>query len=936
MTFVQTGRYPTREVSYTLSYGFSENDNSHIDNALHVNLELEFSNNWTPPIDLFFDTSEDIHSSVTTLTQSNNTIQLPLDLYISSTECSQKLVLHAEDTEQAPNPFHFTIPAPPVLHAFQQLIEDEDVDTALDKLEDFYEDRVLFDSLEDASLCLNTRDYFTVKNSLAGYSPNFQSFIDNNRQASFRNMVAGESKGTHHQVDSVRELRSAIQTYNECSELENVAFEQVVQAILDDIYENANLEDYQPVILEPAFLKACSETTEHHFALLLALLVDDGDLSAAKILTDSWVSDPSYGDYEDKKEDILDEGFRQCDIKASGFRELLFDAIDDDHEFKFIAANYLFWTGRRYSEEHEHLAIQPQLFSSAEALANQTGITELAQRAEYRYNITRGHQLRPDDLYTAAARYRDALAVGQEIDRYYLFAAPFRYLAETQVRIHKEDGEYEDGLERLGNQIQLLEEAENVHRGKKEYALDVLRAWQHDLKAHSILNSEGIATAIESAKTELGNAIQSFDDAGRDSLRDGAIARRIELEAISARLEGDFEQEARKHEQYVKRLPDADGTPYHKSQKWICKAKAALLRQEFGQAEDHIDQLEEELGFLHERDRPLKLIIDVALDYDQGIESDPTPVFRELYDIEEDEHLLHIQSDYSTAIAQILAAQRFLQWPIDRELLDTLVDRSLRHAFIPSEIEEIPAGELQSDIQLEDLSIGRLWREKLPLNVFDKLQTAELTAETSPDWDTSVEQLMRALERQLAAVVEYHGKRYWGETWKHDLSGADESIPAEEIHLSLGHFFEFFRRDPGRELACADSVIEQYEATIINEISIKDIRDTLAHAKKRQVAESVEDYQQIKDAVLNLMRTLSSVTPVPAFVSKQLPNSAYVKLLYNASSDLVIVTTTEELVTDTIYYFPPDQLGDDLTLEVADEDIIRCKDHRGLQAYLDT
>lgn len=936
MAFVQTGRALTREVTYKLSYDFAENGSSHIDAVLEVNLQLEFGANWTPPIDLFFDTSEGIHSSITTLTHSEQTLQLSLDLYVTSSDTSQKLILHANDSEQEPAPFRFTIPAPPVLHAFQDIIEGEGTDTVMDKLEEYYDNRILYDSLEDASQCLSTEHYFDVKNSLAGYSPNFQSFIDNNRHASFRNMVAGESKGTYHEVGSVSELRSAIQLYNEYSNLEDVAFDEVVDAILDDIYENASLKEYQPMVLESDFHEACSVVQEHHFAILLALLVDSNNLGAAKTLTSSWSSLPSYENYERKKEEILDEGFLRYDVKAQGFRELLFDAVDDDHEFKFIGSNYLFWVARRYSEEHEHLTIQPQLFSSAKVLANEVRITELAKRAEYQYNITRGHQLRPDDLYTAAARYRDALAIGQEIDRYHLFADPFRYLAETQVRIHKDNGEYEGGLERLENQIQLLEEAENIHSGQKEYALDVLRAWEHDLKAHSILNSQGIATALESAKAELGNAIKAFDDVGRESLRDGAIARRIELEAIGARLEGDFEQEASKHEQYVRRLPDAGGTPYHKSQKWVCKAKAALLRQEFGQAEDYIGQLEEELGFVHERDRPLQLIIDVALDYDQGIESDPTPIFRELYDVEEDEHLLHVQSDYSTAIAQILAAQRFLQWPIDSELLDTLVDRSLRHAFIPSEIEDIPAGELQSDIQLEDLSIGRLWRERLPLNVFDKLQTAELTAETSPDWDTPIEPIMRALERQLAAIVEYHGKQYWGDSWRHDLSGADESTPAEEIHLSLGHFFEFFRRDAGQELACADSVIEQYEAAIINGVSIKDIRDILAHGKKLQVAESEEDYQQIRDAVLNLMRTLSGVTPVPGFVRKQLPNSAYIKLLYNASTDLVIVASNMEFVGDTIYYFPPDQLSDELTVDVNADEIIQCQDHRGLQAYIDT
>jgi hypothetical protein len=119
-------------------------------------------------------------------------------------------------------------------------------------------------------------------------------------------------------------------------------------------------------------------------------------------------------------------------------------------------------------------------------------------------------------------------------------------------------------------------------------------------------------------------------------------------------------------------------------------------------------------------------------------------------------------------------------------------------------------------------------------------------------------------------------------------------------------------------------------------VSIKDIRDILAHGKKLQVAESEEDYQQIRDAVLNLMRTLSRVTPAPGYVRKQLPNSAYIKLLFNSSTDLVIVASDAELVGNTIYYFPPDQLSDDLTVNVTASDIVQCEDHRGLQAYIDT
>ena len=87
---------------------------------------------------------------------------------------------------------------------------------------------------------------------------------------------------------------------------------------------------------------------------------------------------------------------------------------------------------------------------------------------------------------------------------------------------------------------------------------------------------------------------------------------------------------------------------------------------------------------------------------------------------------------------------------------------------------------------------------------------------------------------------------------------------------------------------------------------------------------------------IRLIRTLAGVTPVPGFAWKQLPNSAYIKLLYNASTDLVIVASDTEFISNTIYYFPPNQLGDDLTVDVAANKIIQCEDHRGLQAYLDT
>ena len=938
MKFSQSRDLPTREIGYAFSFEFVDQETRIGSGLVDATLCVEFGQRWQPPIDLLFDGSEELFSSEMTVSLSDREIRLPLQLLFGTADDRQQLVIQMRDAEGNGTTVQIPIPSPRVLGVFQKWKDTGSEPEILEKLEESYGNRVMYKVLKDASQCLETTAYFEIKDVLAAQSKQCKRFIDKTRIASFRNMVSGSNKGRFHQVTSVTELQEAIEVYNELPHLADITFDQVVHAILDEVCDSGDLTGYRHVLTSQGFIEQCGEIAEDEFCNLLAQLIDADEMGTATRLVETWVPEPGYDEYEVEKEQLLDENPRNYETKAAGFRDLLYDAVrSTEREFMFIATNYLFWRAKQYSEEHERLDIQPQLFRVAADLADDIGIPPLQKRAEYQSNLTKGHQLRPEDNYGATARYRDAMAIGQELGRDYYVLPPLRYLAETEVWIHKDREEYTEGIDRLESHLELVEESAGVDPGQKEYTRDLLQGWLHDLKAHERLQEAALGTAINAADDELEQAVKRFGKASRDELRDGAIARRHELDAISAKLDGDFEKAANFHEKYVLKLPESNGSEYHEAEKWICRVKSALLAGDYETAQEHIQNIEENLGFLHNRYRAIELLTEIVVDYAADRATDARTVYTELYNREADDHFLEIDRDYTTALTQILAAQRLQRWSIDQELLDVLVDHALRDALIPKDVEDLAPEKLRSDISLEDLSIDRFWRQKLPLNVRDKLQTAELTAQTSPDWDTPIEPLMRALERQLAAVVEYHGKQYWGSNWKQKLIGETDKS-AEEINIGLGPLFEFFEMDAGQQLPIAECVRTMDRNEIMDGVSIKDIRDDLAHGNKLRVAETEAEYRQIRDAIFELMKVLIDETPVPSIVDKALPlsNSYYIRLLWKAPTDRVLLQAGCKLTDEQVYYLPPNSIGSQELLELKADEVVVCDDHRGLDGYLPT
>lgn len=462
---------------------------------------------------------------------------------------------------------HIQIPSPRVLAVFQNWNETGVEAALLKELEECYDSGVIYEALDDASQCLETEAYFAVKDVLAGQSKQCKRFIDTTRIASFRNMVSGSSKGRFHQVASVTELQDAIEIYNGLPHLADITFEQVVHAIVEEVCDAGDLTDYRHVLSDPDVLEHGEEIAEDEFCHLLAQLIDAGEIGPATILVEVWVPEPGYEEYDVEKEQLLDEDPWHYETKAAGFRELLYDAVrSTEREFMFITTNYLFWRAKQYSEEYERLDIQPQLFRVAADLADDIGIPPLQERAEYQFNLTKGHQLRPEDNYGATARYRDAMAVGQELGRDYHVLPPLRYLAETEVWIHKDREEYAAGIDRLEAHLELVEESVGIDPDQQEYTQNLLQGWLHDLQAHEHLQKATLGTAIDAADNELEQAVKQFGKVDRDELRDGAIARRHELDAISAKLNGDFEKAADFHEKYVSTLPESNGAEYLSNQ----------------------------------------------------------------------------------------------------------------------------------------------------------------------------------------------------------------------------------------------------------------------------------------------------------------------------------------------------------------------------------
>jgi hypothetical protein len=181
----------------------------------------------------------------------------------------------------------------------------------------------------------------------------------------------------------------------------------------------------------------------------------------------------------------------------------------------------------------------------------------------------------------------------------------------------------------------------------------------------------------------------------------------------------------------------------------------------------------------------------------------------------------------------------------------------------------------------------------------------------------------------MVSVVEYQARREWGEDW---LSHVLES-GGNTGKISLGNCFYFFRdNQQSNKLPPNEEIIKKDEENIVNQTSINRIRNILAHGNQLEVAETEQEYLQIRDAITDLMQVLLEITPIAFTLRKEmgLKHSYYIRLLRKSPNDTIIARTQSELDSNEVYYMPPNSVGKELQIELQDNEMMEVEFPKGL------
>lgn len=938
---------PKKDLEYDAVYRFTESENSFDTNKLLLDLDLTVTDTECTWGEVLIQTGKNLIVNPACVSLDNRNTALSLELFLLQEGDSQNVTVNVVG-EYFEGELRLTIPSVEALHLCRDIVQGRELEPIIEQAEALYDQTpvaVFYRILRDAAICLTFEDYLTVRNRLIGYSERLKNALEGSRLDSFRNMITVNSKGKHQQLYTASELWERVSTYNQFPNLAEIKKSDVVMHFLEyrytenpeALYQENRRKYLEPIIYESEFLACCSDIPEPYFAVHLASLVEQRDLATARVLVETWVDVLEGLDYETTKERLLDRD--QYGDKADGFRPLLVEAAEQaDHEFKFILVNYLYWRGRDYVARSQHMDLQPLLFSSAHAVAQELGgLTEMEERANYYANLTEGHLFKFHNPSRAASRYRRAIDIAQRQDsawigsRYNYLIPPVRHKAEADVTIYKEQKEFEEGVDILKKRISLLMELKDVNPDQQEYALNLLRGWQAELEAHDLLKAQELGDVVAEAKQKFGEANGHFDSIDREDLQDGVRGRITELEAVEAELQGEFDKAADIHERYADQFPESKGSGYHARAALACRARAALLAGDYRQAAQKIKEIEA-VASLDRDQRILRILTDISTDYYEGQLSDPSEVYHELGgDVAQDEHILDIPNDYTAAVTQILAAQRLRGWEVKEELLDRLVKQSLKDSLIPASIDEIDSGELEDLLPLQKASIAERWKRELPLNVYDGLVRVEEDEGNTVRYDSLIWDLaVYCLDRQLSAVVEYHGKKQWGDDWKTELYERQGIDKPSWKDPALGDLLGFFGLEPGQQLDRADKIIELDQEEIIHGISINRIRNDIAHGNTLRVADSETEYEQIREKLIELLKLLFTVTPTAAIIDRRLDDGYYLRLLRKAQPDRTKIQYTGELQEQEIYYLPPDFDPSTEEPELTSSEIVHCELPKGL------
>lgn len=787
----------------------------------------------------------------------------------------------------------------------------------------------LHEFMSDAKNYFEYDQFLQLQKQVAEYDGRVRKELAETRHRMFKNMLRGQKAGDQFPVTSVTEFQQRLEEYERKgldTVLGDIDGAKAVEIVIDiassrGTYLDEICEDNDIIA---AF--ADSISTGHFINSLSQALIEYAPSEADDITADTihWQDSSAL----DPKELIL-RRFNELDIDRSydQLRDAAYESYDltlfkrslaaatelEPEKFHQAAADLLYWYTEITSEIQ--FQIRSRVYGVAEGLYRKVGNTYMTDAAYYRKSWSEGVYRQQQGDYRAAgmafSQAYDIATQKQEEAEPFDEINSFLQIVETNIRKHRDKGEFLKGLEEAQTGLKELRKGplEATQTGTAE---TLLEAWEDDLIAQHQQQDGRFEEAIETT----GDAIAGFRQAQAEPEAQTAQTRRLQLEAITSQLALDFEAASEIHQKAAEEIGDTnrDTAYFHECQSTICDAKQALLDNRIDEAKREMEEIAD--GSVSSSN--FLVLIETRQRYDNGDPVDAGKLLKRLETPDEsgssiDRHISY-DGDYVSAAMLISAAQTLKETEMPTGLLDQIIRAVLKDALSGESTRE-----WQEISELSRIDTGNTWRLLIPSVFIEAIEDIDqMHNQPAKNYAAPAMELLAALEGYLRILTEYYA-RLQHEDWRAAVETRN--------NISMADLEMFFASDPATDRIESMDIINQIltdEKYFDTGDTLSDVRNDLDHNNRTFVDERT--FTELKDDIYEIMRASTPDLPVVAEIIDVREHTR----VHSASLDWsrlprrIDFQIAEPLEQGQIIYLPPEIEIESGFADVDDDMIVPC------------
>ena len=582
------------------------------------------------------------------------------------------------------------------------------------------------------------------------------------------------------------------------------------------------------------------------------------------------------------------------------------------------------------SNHREFHYVTPQLYKAAGKWLDYQNIE--SQRCWYEHHYRRGLYLfHQSDFESCIEHFSSAIQIASNESGEYEEAHPgwldfpIIYHSLAEARNLSYSNQKQEAAELLKDQREILKDLQEISDESLQRIISALGGERLRILSDIHLEED----EYERAEKTLGKAIGLFEkgDLGRSS--QNSINKRREVNAVLKEVAGDFDIAAKAHDRLAEDDSYSDGKQaLHAVRADICRAKAKTKAREFDGAIENLKQVNRRSGGLKGDARDLGILLRLLDGYSRGEVRSAAQALEKLSQKrgqQTSQHPLNVEYDYTEPIVVVLALQRLRQTHLPQDLLESIIDISVHRALTPDHSDA-----KVDETYLSDISIERLWRERLPSIVLSRVEEIQLDSATVTGNRKGVTLLLaELLEIYLALLVEYHGKCYWGDDWQSELITEDES----EDKLSIGILARIFQSEASDDIGNSERLHQIYFKLTEGFDNMTVMRNQFDHGYEGYVDR--DQFRHLREWVFDFLEASVQDAPlIGSIVDKNDFGLYSIRLHWWRGFRQIIFDADTELEPGSYYYLPTDPIigsNNRIIQSISEEEIIAVDDERVIE-----